>query len=292
VRVAMIICIGVATIAAAIGADGLGVFIFRGVAMVSNSVILAGVIPAALLAIVLYPVDLPAGHTHTFTGTTNCPDRNFGRVTPSLTILVREYQPDVHLKPFRQHPKLRCGKPTELIGRSLDQQVVQDQTFKGDRVPISTAAVLGPVQSITVGLTKGQPHGFLLQPQTDADLQHGKCTLRLISVSQHWFQGERAPLRRIETRAGCVAVVADDRAASHEVRCSSGSYMRSAGGVHWVPHTRFVLVVSAGTIGFRRSPSAARFRGPCAPRRHSPRHAKISISWRDRRGCCRLRFFE
>jgi osmoprotectant transport system permease protein len=51
VRVATIICIGVATIAAAVGAGGLGVFIFRGVAMVSNSVILAGAIPAALLAI-------------------------------------------------------------------------------------------------------------------------------------------------------------------------------------------------------------------------------------------------
>lgn len=51
VRVATIICIGIATIAAAIGAGGLGVFIFRGVAMVSNSVILAGAIPAALLAI-------------------------------------------------------------------------------------------------------------------------------------------------------------------------------------------------------------------------------------------------
>ena len=51
VRVATVICIGVATIAAAIGAGGLGVFIFRGVAMVSNAVILAGAIPAALLAI-------------------------------------------------------------------------------------------------------------------------------------------------------------------------------------------------------------------------------------------------
>jgi len=51
VRVATVICIGIATIAAAIGAGGLGVFIFRGVAMVSNSVILAGAIPAALLAI-------------------------------------------------------------------------------------------------------------------------------------------------------------------------------------------------------------------------------------------------
>jgi osmoprotectant transport system permease protein len=51
IRVATVICIGVATIAAAIGAGGLGVFIFRGVAMVNDQVILAGAIPAALLAI-------------------------------------------------------------------------------------------------------------------------------------------------------------------------------------------------------------------------------------------------
>jgi len=51
VRVSTVICIGVATIAAAIGAGGLGVFIFRGVAMASNPVILAGAIPAAVLAI-------------------------------------------------------------------------------------------------------------------------------------------------------------------------------------------------------------------------------------------------
>jgi osmoprotectant transport system permease protein len=51
VRVATVVTIGVATIAAAIGAGGLGVFIFRGVAMASNSVILAGAMPAALLAL-------------------------------------------------------------------------------------------------------------------------------------------------------------------------------------------------------------------------------------------------
>jgi osmoprotectant transport system permease protein len=51
VRVATVICVGVATIAAAIGAGGLGMYIFRGVSMVSHSVILAGAIPAALLAI-------------------------------------------------------------------------------------------------------------------------------------------------------------------------------------------------------------------------------------------------
>jgi len=51
IRVATAICIGVTTIAAAIGAGGLGVFIFRGLAMVNNQVILAGAIPAAVLAI-------------------------------------------------------------------------------------------------------------------------------------------------------------------------------------------------------------------------------------------------
>jgi osmoprotectant transport system permease protein len=51
VRVAVVISIGLATIAAAIGAGGLGEFIFRGLAMVDNSVILAGAIPAAILAL-------------------------------------------------------------------------------------------------------------------------------------------------------------------------------------------------------------------------------------------------
>jgi osmoprotectant transport system permease protein len=52
VRVAIVISVGLATIAAAIGAGGLGEFIFRGLAMVDNSVILAGAIPAAVLALI------------------------------------------------------------------------------------------------------------------------------------------------------------------------------------------------------------------------------------------------
>lgn len=51
VRVALVISVGLATIAAAIGAGGLGEFIFRGLAMVDNRVILAGAIPAAVLAL-------------------------------------------------------------------------------------------------------------------------------------------------------------------------------------------------------------------------------------------------
>ncbi len=51
IRTATVTCVGVATIAAAIGAGGLGELIFRGVASVDNSLVLAGAIPAALLAL-------------------------------------------------------------------------------------------------------------------------------------------------------------------------------------------------------------------------------------------------
>lgn len=52
IRIATIVGIGTATIAAAIGAGGLGEYIFRGLSMVDSTVILAGAIPAAVLALV------------------------------------------------------------------------------------------------------------------------------------------------------------------------------------------------------------------------------------------------
>lgn len=51
-RTATVLSIGIATIAAAIGAGGLGVLIFEGVASIDNRLVLAGAIPAALLALV------------------------------------------------------------------------------------------------------------------------------------------------------------------------------------------------------------------------------------------------
>lgn len=51
VRVALVIAIGVTTIAAAVGAGGLGVFIFRGIRQFDNNLLLAGALPAALLAL-------------------------------------------------------------------------------------------------------------------------------------------------------------------------------------------------------------------------------------------------
>ena len=52
IRVATVTTVGTATIAAAIGAGGLGVFIFRGIASVDTPQILAGAVPAALLALI------------------------------------------------------------------------------------------------------------------------------------------------------------------------------------------------------------------------------------------------
>jgi osmoprotectant transport system permease protein len=51
-RTATVTCVGIATIAAAVGAGGLGELIFRGVASVDNRLVLAGAIPAALLALI------------------------------------------------------------------------------------------------------------------------------------------------------------------------------------------------------------------------------------------------
>jgi osmoprotectant transport system permease protein len=50
-RTATVTCVGIATIAAAVGAGGLGELIFRGVASLDNRLVLAGAIPAALLAL-------------------------------------------------------------------------------------------------------------------------------------------------------------------------------------------------------------------------------------------------
>ncbi len=51
IRVAVVTSVGIATIAAAIGAGGLGTYIFRGLSMVNYQVILAGAIPVALIAL-------------------------------------------------------------------------------------------------------------------------------------------------------------------------------------------------------------------------------------------------
>jgi osmoprotectant transport system permease protein len=53
VRTATVVSVGVATLAALVGAGGLGVYIFRGISLADTSLVLAGAIPAALLALLL-----------------------------------------------------------------------------------------------------------------------------------------------------------------------------------------------------------------------------------------------
>lgn len=52
IRIATVTTVGTATIAAAIGGGGLGVFIFRGIASVDTTQILAGAVPASILALI------------------------------------------------------------------------------------------------------------------------------------------------------------------------------------------------------------------------------------------------
>lgn len=53
IRTAAVLCVGIATIAALIGAGGLGAFIFRGISMLNTRMVLAGAVPAAVLALLL-----------------------------------------------------------------------------------------------------------------------------------------------------------------------------------------------------------------------------------------------
>lgn len=53
IRTATVLCVGVATLAALVGAGGLGTFIFRGISMLNTPMVLAGAIPAGVLALAL-----------------------------------------------------------------------------------------------------------------------------------------------------------------------------------------------------------------------------------------------
>ncbi len=82
IRVALVIAIGVTTIAAAVGAGGLGVFIFRGIRQFDNNLLLAGAVPAALLALTAdFGLGLLEGHF-------SVARRRKGAVTSGRRVLV------------------------------------------------------------------------------------------------------------------------------------------------------------------------------------------------------------
>ncbi len=86
IRVSTVICVGIATIAAAIGAGGLGTFIFRGISTVNNQLILAGAIPSALIALT---ADWGIGWLEKKINPTNCPQTFFSKKAVNLVEFSR-----------------------------------------------------------------------------------------------------------------------------------------------------------------------------------------------------------
>ncbi|MBV8251609.1 MAG: ABC transporter permease/substrate-binding protein [Chitinophaga sp.] len=107
IRTATVINVGVATLAAYIAAGGLGEFIFGGIALNNTNMILAGAIPAALLAILF---DWLIGLLqHMKSG------RSRWRlyVFPAIILILSSF----YLLPFEGHSKLKAGFTPEFMGR-------------------------------------------------------------------------------------------------------------------------------------------------------------------------------
>ena len=85
VRVATVISVGTATIAAAIGAGGLGTYIFRGLRMNDNQLILAGAIPAALMALA---ADFLLGRIESILKFRGPSGKNRARIWAPATVMV------------------------------------------------------------------------------------------------------------------------------------------------------------------------------------------------------------
>src|SRR5204862_1078590 len=85
VRVAVVITIGVAIIAAEVGAGGLGEYIFRGLRLNDNRLLLAGAVPSAVMALV---ADLGFGVIEKRFDTTRQRPRPFGRLLVSAAVVA------------------------------------------------------------------------------------------------------------------------------------------------------------------------------------------------------------
>ena len=135
VRVATVISVGIATIAAAIGGGGLGVFIFRGISTVNNQLILAGAIPAAVIAL---GADLALGYLEKQLikqGEKKSKfNRQFGIISGILTLLIVGLIAVTYRQPA---PTITIGSKnfTEqyILGELLAQQIESHTKLKVDR---------------------------------------------------------------------------------------------------------------------------------------------------------------
>lgn len=135
VRVATVISVGIATIAAAIGGGGLGVFIFRGISTVNNELILAGAIPAAGMALV---ADFVLGLLeHNLKQPRSQPRRAKRRLFWILVMLTFFLVGLISLTNRSATPTVAIGSKnfTEqfILGELLAQQIESTTRFKVDR---------------------------------------------------------------------------------------------------------------------------------------------------------------
>jgi osmoprotectant transport system permease protein len=136
IRVATVICVGITTIAAAIGGGGLGVFIFRGIATVNDRLILAGAIPAAAISLC---ADFALGWLERRLNRQQVrPLKNRGRqIVLVMSGIILAIASSVIFSYGRSTPTIAIGSKnfTEqvILGELLAQQIENNTPLKVDR---------------------------------------------------------------------------------------------------------------------------------------------------------------
>ena len=117
IRTATVINVGVATLAAYIGAGGLGEFIFGGIALNNSTMIIAGALPAALLAILLDQL---------LAFLQRMPARRMARAG-SIGVISLLLLSSSFIIPRYFAPGIRAGFDTEFYGRKDGYPALQDR---------------------------------------------------------------------------------------------------------------------------------------------------------------------